>query len=311
MDPNPLLSTTAAAAAALVAIVGGLLVSRVISLATERTGLEQRLSDLHAQLNAAEVRRGQFDDRLLQGDVQEVLWEGREAFARGLDKLDIQAMIDEAGVDRHLEEVRPFVEEEAVRYRSIREHVLPLFAKRRPDTTFEELREAGIISVARDEETTYELVWEALVEEHSEPPTRDPFGIGLGHLPTGIADASWRTVSAIRNTAEETEHATLRRDAEEARHRVDALKIQIEQTELAVARVARPRGVIAGLLVLGYVTITGTLVPLALMAAGVKSMDWRGGAAVVGLFGSGIALLMTYVSVEVRHMTSGVSSASE
>lgn len=67
MDPNPLLSTTASAAAALVAIVGGLLVSRVISLATERSGLQQRLADLQARLRATESRTDGLQERLLLG----------------------------------------------------------------------------------------------------------------------------------------------------------------------------------------------------------------------------------------------------
>lgn len=49
-DPNWLPSTLAQATAALVAIVGGFLVSRLITLASTRSGLEQRVSSLQARL---------------------------------------------------------------------------------------------------------------------------------------------------------------------------------------------------------------------------------------------------------------------
>ena len=97
VDPNPLLTTTATATAALVAIVGGLLVSRVINLAAERSGLEQRLTDLKARLTSAQTRSDDFEERLLRWDVREVLVGGREQFAEGGD-LDIEAMLEKAGL---------------------------------------------------------------------------------------------------------------------------------------------------------------------------------------------------------------------
>jgi len=49
MDPNWLPSTTAQATAALVAIVGGLLASRLVSLSSERTTLQRQLRMLITQ----------------------------------------------------------------------------------------------------------------------------------------------------------------------------------------------------------------------------------------------------------------------
>ena len=309
MDPNPLLSTTATAAAALVAIVGGLLVSRVINLASERSGLEQRLADLRARLTAVQVRSDAFEERLLRWDVREVLWEGRNQFAKG-GALDIEAMIDEAGVERTVEELRPFVDEEAARYRAIREHLSPAFADGHPGVTLDDLREDNVLVIDREDETAYELAWDALEAENPKPRRRsDLFGMDYSALlSASTINPDWRTVHAIRNTAEATEHATLRRDADDARHQVETLSVQIEQTELALARVARPDGVTGGLWVLGYMTVTGVLFPLGLMASGVESMDWRGATPVVVLFASGVGLLMAYVGVEVHRMTGAPAS---
>lgn len=301
VDPDPLLSTTATAAAALVAIVGGLLVSRVVSLATERSGLEQRLADLLSQLGAAEKQRDELEARLLRWDVSDVLWEGREAFAKGDETYDVQAMIDEAGVDRSVEEVRHFVDQEAARYQSIRERLEPVFANGHPGFTFDEARENGL-SVTRDEEGAYEAVWEALSEEHPEPRRAGYLGIDLDSLRSTSLHTT--VVDTVRSAAAGAELASLRGDTESARHRVDALKVLVEQMELALAQVGRPHGVSRGLWVLGYVIVTGTFVPLGVMASGIESIDWRGASAVVALLASGIALLMGYIVVEVHRMTS-------
>jgi len=58
-DPNWLLSSTAQSAAALVAIIGGFLVSRLISLSVERTATLQR----HEELNGRRrLNRAQYDE---------------------------------------------------------------------------------------------------------------------------------------------------------------------------------------------------------------------------------------------------------
>lgn len=299
MDPSPLLSTTATAAAALVAIVGGLLVSRVVGLATERAGLDQRLDDLRARLRAAEARREDIEDRLLRWDVAEVLRGGQEGFAKGGDP-DIQQMIAEADIDRSVDELRPFVEEEAARYRAIRDVLSRWFKDGHPGFTWDEVRDH--IDVDHADEDAYEFVWDQLEKENPEP--REPDRLGLRTIQPAL-DPSWRTVAAIRNTAEAAEHATLHRDADQARHQVDALNVQIEQTELAFARVRRPEGVTGGLWVLGYLGAVGTVVPLAVMAWGPAALPgWARAAVVVG-FTSGVAALMGYVAVEVHRMTGG------
>ena len=68
-DPNWLLATMAQSAAALVAIIGGFLVSRVITLSTERRGLDRRVR---------EMRESAEDKRKLLSDARqsrrEVSW---------------------------------------------------------------------------------------------------------------------------------------------------------------------------------------------------------------------------------------------
>lgn len=76
------LSVTSTASAALVAIVGGFLVSKVVSLATERLGLLHRRDDLRAQLRSTEERRDKLDQRLLHWDAEEVLNDNCEALAQ-------------------------------------------------------------------------------------------------------------------------------------------------------------------------------------------------------------------------------------
>jgi hypothetical protein len=86
-------------------------------------------------------------------------------------------MIEEAGVDRTGDEVGPFVEVEAERYRAIREHLAPAFTDGHPEVTLDDLREHNVIVVNREDEAAYELVWDVLEVENPKLRRRsDPFG---------------------------------------------------------------------------------------------------------------------------------------
>jgi len=55
-DPNPFLSTIAATSATLVAIIGGLLVARFVSLTSEQDGAKRVLEDARERFRTAELR---------------------------------------------------------------------------------------------------------------------------------------------------------------------------------------------------------------------------------------------------------------
>ncbi len=127
VDAHVLLSTIATAAAALVAIVGGLLVSRVISLASEQNGLAKRCDDLEADAAVAQARLAELDGRLLPLEIQECLDEVREDHVRGR-KVDVAKVIAECAPTRALDEIGPALRRQAERFAAIRAALTPAFA---------------------------------------------------------------------------------------------------------------------------------------------------------------------------------------
>jgi hypothetical protein len=235
--------------------------------------------------------------QLVLRDAEKVVWENDELLAKGRDNLDVASMIAVAGIDRSVDEIRPFVEEVASRYREIRNHLTVLLGTLGGDVTVAEMQERGVLDLSPADEDAYELVWDAVTEEASGASSSASSGLPL------FPNMNLAAAKAVRSTAEETSHTTLQRDADGARHDVHALEMQVEQTEMALTRVAHPRGVTGGVLVLVYMTTAGTLLPLGLMAAGVESLDWRGAAGVVVALATGIGSLVAYVSVAVRRLT--------
>ena len=67
VDIGLFLATVATATSAFVAIVGGLLVSRVVAMATESSGLDHHLRDLAAALSQERGHSTRIEERLLWG----------------------------------------------------------------------------------------------------------------------------------------------------------------------------------------------------------------------------------------------------
>lgn len=97
-DPNWLLSTTAQSAAALIAIVGGFLVSRLVSLGSEKQALERRLAELQGRYG------------IVRGRLQDVYEDRHAVSVDWLEDLALNEMVRrdaEITVDEIIEEFTP------------------------------------------------------------------------------------------------------------------------------------------------------------------------------------------------------------
>jgi hypothetical protein len=90
-DPNWILSTTAQSTAALVAIVAGFLLSRMLALATERSGLTVRTNELQdaiwqvgQQIGAVQTKLDRMDLEWFDDDAIEALLDDKGADVRSL-----------------------------------------------------------------------------------------------------------------------------------------------------------------------------------------------------------------------------------
>lgn len=260
VDLGLLLATVATAAAALVAIVGGLLVSRVVSLATERSGLLHRRDDLLGQLETELNRHYDLQHRLLASDAGYILRPKYKQLADPEARVDLEAWIAEAEIDRRVKEVEPFLRQEQERFAEAREKLLPGFEAHDgvPNFDFDDLVMGGVFKLPPGYRDIYSAVFDQLAKEF-EPPRRH----GVGSTSTGRTSATkWNHWTSRWPTTSSTH---LERSVDETQHRIAALEVQVEQARTALSRVSRPVGVGTGVAVLGYFGTVGTLVPLAMM----------------------------------------------
>jgi hypothetical protein len=301
IDLGLLLATVATAAAALVAIVGGLLVSRVVSLASERSGLIHRRDDLRGQLATERERRDELDRRWVERDADDILSGHYEELAAVPPQVALEEWIAEDGANRTSEEVLPFVEEVVRELAEAREALEPIFTPDGTKDTLSALERSGMVTIPPGKRAYYEGAYDRLEREYPYKPPPDPFGVGaLAPIQSSI-DYSRLTAAPIVAGSHARYHQLVR-DADEAHHRVASVEVQLEQAELALARVSRPVGVGAGVGVLAYFGTVGTLVPFGMMMFEPRLKAGAGWTA-IGLFASGLAALLGYVIWQVNHLT--------
>lgn len=295
VDLGLVLATVATAAAALVAIVGGLLVSRVVSLATERSGLIHRRDDLSGQLETERARLVDLKDRLLASDARYVLRPKYKQLAKPEPRIDLEAWIAEEEVDRTVDEIQAFLDEELARFTDARERLAPMFEEHgAPDFGFDDLVEAGIAKLPPGHRDIHDAVFEQLVDEHTPPAAEPTWAISV--------QTAYQMPEIFFSVGDHQEHAHLERQSDQTEHRISALEVQVEQASLALARVTQPVGLRAGVAVLAYFGSVGTLVPFAMMMAEPQLLPAAGWAA-IGLFASGLVALLGYVIWQVKHLT--------
>jgi hypothetical protein len=293
-DPNWLLSTAAQSAAALVAIVGGFLVSRLVTLSSERHGLEHRKAELEDLRELRAVTwRDVHGERLAYSTTKfEDRWTEDAAVDRG--QLDVDALLNWIPRGSSEKEMRPVAERLLERIDRAYERVEAHFAGVEiPPTTVDELRNRGL-DVPIDDEAIYKVVASVVRSRRPKPMTAFP---SIDYtLPSIVGNEAWRRMDMERQDARIAQEADLRAE-------LLSLEGQIEIVDIALARVSQPAGLWPGIAVLCYFAAVGIVLPLAYMASRpvedsllFRRLIWAG-------FVSGLVALLVYIVWIARQLT--------
>lgn len=291
IDPNWLLSTTAQSAAALVAIVGGFLISRVVAISTTRQGLEQRLTEIGVREEAVA--------RLLTETSQQI-----EATAESWFRdLNLDDYVDARGATSP-ETVRKSYWPKGAEQGQIErwandfgDEVRRCFeavegALRDYEATAEEneLASRGVDTAAFDPRVLA-AVRRRVTEERSKRlsihgvSTAPPVGF-VGSEPSSEVD----------------EHINRIKQKDDLNAEVRALQAEAAIVRGELHKTADPHGVSAGIAVLSLLSLTGIVLPLAMMASRPVMADIAARRLVFFGFTLGLVGLLVYILWLVRSL---------
>lgn len=247
-DPQWLPSTIVQSSAALVAIVGGLLVARLVGLSAERATLQRRARDLGHEL-------AHSNERLKVLEIERYTWDQLDFMKSAAyhffsdDVTDLDGLVagDYAG---SLEEQREWARLFLKHAQDLVPKLEALQESADPPSSLDDLADASLI---------IDPPFDAIAEEYLSVTRPTPDYLALAHI---------NRPDDVGRAAELARWENLQRDIDAARSEVAQLKQALEVAEADLAGVT-PTGVFAVLIALGVVVVAGIAFPVIVLA-----MDW-------------------------------------
>ncbi|MGI8452138.1 MAG: hypothetical protein ACR2MP_34125 [Streptosporangiaceae bacterium] len=296
-DVNWLLSTEVQSGAALVAIVGGLLVTRLASLSGERTFLRRSIRDARIELAQAQEAQetGQTElDRLRANGFRRHAKRSVLFKSRVYSPQELSALIAESGYrlsdDGVSQLVEPWVTQVREAFEQASEYVATHESREITPASVQAAVRAAVSGIAPE-------LAEDVVDELTTRGT-------LGH--TVVTDRVARTLAAVSSSpVTAADRQTRDRRMDEARNRVElgeyavrAAKARLASLEDTQSQVARPEGLRRIFTVLAYLAAVCIVGPLALMAWGRTALPaWSRGLVVASFISGLIAFLLVVISL--------------
>jgi hypothetical protein len=260
-DPEWLPSTIVQSSAALVAVVGGLLVARLVGMAAERRGIVQQIEETEDRLKSAGAHHKDLVTRRAGWDLGDFISSAATYyFSEGAESPEelAAAISDVASAQERIQFAKTFFAWLGDNEGRIRK------AHDEGAESVDALRQAGI-----DIHPIYEPIAEELLHK-LKPRSSHPFGFEIPVLPVNFStDEAGRTVTLQR-------WDSLLRDIEIAQRQMWDLE---RERDLLHARLQSlsPEGVTGTLLALGLVVMAGIAFPIVVMASKLPELNawWR------------------------------------
>jgi hypothetical protein len=248
-DPTAFLSTIAATSAAMVAIVGGLLVARFVSIASEQEGAERLLQDERNHLTTARRREQEARGSLLDWDVHDffttkviqTIYEGERRVPE-LRKIGEYTPL----TDKEIAEAAKTVLGEIERARQRLRQSIPTTAATNNYSKWEEYRHTHPLLPETDWDEVSGIAYEDIVRPPK--PTFHQAYSGLSTIPAVIPFLHVPTPPEYVALGIQRRDALLT-DVARAKQRVEDIEEELARLQRARDAIVRPKGLGGGLVV--------------------------------------------------------------
>lgn len=290
-DANWLLSTTVQSAAAFVAIVGGLLVSRLVALTSERSGLRTRREEAKRLLEVAEERLAAATNDLREVEADRATWAESETIFAAHGNVSAASITAESGWGADDPDVIARVEVVLSRVRQAFDAVGHALSDQDPGRVDSEDIEREVDRELRP------FVADVLAQLTEEREARRSYG--LGSIRAILPPRDGALIAADRQQRER-EYERVDEAVVVARRQRDDRAMDLGLADAALARVGRPEGIGWGFATLAYIGVTGIVLPLIVMLRGRTDIALTLRITVVGAFVSGLVVFGLYLRYVVR-----------
>lgn len=303
MDLNQLITTIVTATAALTAIIGGFLISRVITLSSEQSGIRRRLREINIDIKAKEQLYIEVEKNLLEEDREdfvyeyhedliistiplEVVLEGQDGVFRGRSAKEFKPAVDElTRIDSALNKL---LEDREIRYSDDLPDEFDDFATLAPEDL-------------EGRKSWYELLYRAYKYKLPKRPKSGARGLSLLH------DIDFVTPPSLYNIKTQSEaqaYQQKKRDRDMYNNEISHLKQQKFEQQKILEDFGKPHGMWSGLAVLIYASIVGIGYPITLLPYPKETYDDEATRLLILLlFLSQLLVLFVYLGINMYRLT--------
>lgn len=255
MDLSELIATIVTSTAALIAIIGGFLISRVITLASEQSGIRRRLREMRNDIFAKEIALQDVKNDLLDEDGEDFIeMYYKKIIFEGKSINDI--FRGEMGYrGRTINEMEPYVQN----FQEVFEDISKLTnAGETLDRISKKIENPYDLKYPH-RKRWYKLLFDdfELIKQEKERTT-SPWA-------TAIEGQSYKNISTNTLNIETERYEQKNRDCTKLKDVLTVLRIQFIEQNKIFEDYGKPKGLWWGLFVLAYASVVGIAYPISLL----------------------------------------------
>jgi hypothetical protein len=296
VDPDWLLSSTAQSAAVLVAIVGGFLVSRLVTLSAERSAIIQRRHQLDRRRQIKQVEYDEVRTDRLAVSSKWFVDHHKDELLAACGDIEVESLLDFVPVGSSYQEMRPVAEKVVNSMRTAFPAIESKFSgSETPPHTSRELQESGV-AIPEGSEYIYEIVAEHIADT-ADSQTTTPTGPWGLSIPTSLVPGFVPTPEIVYQRQD------ARIDLErQLNSELRALNSELALIDEELSAFKKPEGIKGAIIALTYLALVGIALPTILMALRPVPDGSLSRTAVVTAFISGLGVLLGYLLFRMRSL---------
>ncbi|CAM4102815.1 hypothetical protein [Mesobacillus thioparans] len=289
MDLNNLIATIITSTAALVAIIGGFLVSRVVSISSEQNGIKRKLREINNDLVAKREIKLNIENYLFEDDLNDFVT-GKNIKRLVFEEKSLEGIIEE---DEYTYLTKEQLEPHFEQLKRIVKEMFEIMKKLDAIDTFTNFKEKANGFNYPEREEWYKRVFDAINDEISKSQSNGIFG----HL---------HNFAPINPNAftPNTDYKDKKRERDRLDDEIRILELQKNAQLELLDNYGKPVWIWSGIAVLIYASIVGIIYPSTLLPYPADRYNdnltkWF----LLGLFYSQLISLFIYLSIAMYKLT--------
>lgn len=248
MNLDILISTIVTSTAALIAIIGGFLVSRVITLASEQSGITRKIREINSDITAKENTLLQINNYIVSDDAIDFIRYNADALSE--DELSLKKIHKASSTELAIEQLAPYVD----KYKDILREVKTMTGSisPMPHDFYEMMEQLDYDLKYPNQQDFYEIAYNYIYKSRPVPTSRFSF----------VVDTTAMSNIPIIDNKYYHEQVKIK---EKLEAELMILKLQKKEQEKIISEHSNPNGVWGGLGVLMYCGTVGIAYPVTLL----------------------------------------------